>query len=44
MKEKTRICIYTKWNKHIKQNNLLTIVKEYYIGREITFAEILFEI
>ena len=44
MKEKTRICVYTKWSKKFKQNNLLTIVKEWYIEKEVTFAKILFEI
>lgn len=44
MKEKTRIVFYTKWSKGIEQSNFLTVIKEYYVGKEITFAEILFEI
>lgn len=41
MKEKTRIVFYTKLSS--KQNNFLTIVKEWYVGKEVTFAKILFE-
>ena len=44
MKEKTRIVFYTKWSKGVEQSNFLTVIKEYYVGKEITFAEILFEI
>lgn len=43
MKEKTRICFYTKNSKGFQQSNKLTIIKEYYVGEEITFAKILFE-
>lgn len=43
MKERTRICFYTKLSKGVHQRNFLTIIKEYYIGKEITFAKILFE-
>lgn len=40
MKEKSRIVFYTKLS--CKQSNFLTIVKEYYTGKEITFAKLLF--
>lgn len=43
MKEKTRICFYFDW-KRKNQSKILLIVKEWYIGKEIIYAKILFEI
>lgn len=43
MKEKKRICFYLDL-KRKKQSKILMIIKEWYIGKEVTFAKILFEI
>ena len=39
MKEKSRIVFYTKLS--CKQSSFLTIVKEWYVGKEVTYAKLL---
>ncbi len=43
MKEKKRICFYLDL-KRKKQSKRLMVIKEWYVGKEITFAKILLEI
>ena len=43
MKEKKRICFYLDL-KRKNQSKRLMVIKEWYIGKEVTFAKILLEI
>lgn len=43
MKEKKRVCFYFDLKKK-HQNKILLIIKEWYVGEEVTYAKILLEI